>query len=209
MIKAIVFDLGGVIQGLDWSPVVNSILDLKEDLNIEEYKAAFYHDRKEYFDLYSTNKIGKNEFWGMVASRLDIDSHHADRLSDSFELIYSFVNYDMLDLLKELKHNYRLFVLSNACPEIERKVVKDNIYVYSFESMYFSHNIELKKPDPKAFYAVTRENGIKPEECIFVDNDMINIKGAISVGMEAILYKGLDSLKADLYKKLKVKVWEQ
>jgi len=199
MIKALIFDAGGVIQGLDWSPVVNSILYLKKDLDIETYKNAFYYDRKNYFDLYSTAKISKEDFWGMVASKLGIDKKHIDVLSQSFELLYSFVNYSIIELLKKLKPNYKLFVLSNACPEIENKIIKDNIYVQLFDKFYFSHNIRTKKPERESYHKIMKDNNLKPEECIFIDNDIKNIEGAEAVGMKAILYSSVDLLKKELY----------
>src|SRR3989344_4798254 len=96
MIKAIIFDIGGVIQGLDWSFIVNSLLDLKGDLEINAFRSAFYHDKKKFFDLYALSKISKEDFWGMVASRLNIDKKNIDKLSEKFELLYSFVNNDII-----------------------------------------------------------------------------------------------------------------
>lgn len=205
MIKAIVFDLGGVIQGLDWSPVVNSILDINEDLDIYKYQAAFLYERKKYFDMYQTNKMGKYKFWRMVAGKLDIEQKYIDRLSQSFELLYSFVNHDLLEFIRTLKGDFQLMVLSNACPELERKVIQDNIYVSLFDKMYFSHNIGCRKPVEESYLRVLEDNALLPNECLFVDNDMINIKGAEKVGMKCILYKSVDSLKLDLYEILKKK----
>ncbi len=199
MIKAIIFDIGGVIQGLDWSFIVNSLLDLKGDLEINTFRSAFYHDKKNFFDLYALSKISKEDFWGMVASRLNIDKKNIDKLSEKFELLYSFVNNDIIDLIKALKYNYKLFTLSNSCPEIERKIIKDNIYPHLFDKMYFSHITGKRKPDQEAYLQITAENLIKPEECIFIDNDAKNILGAKSIGMNAILISSPDLLKRDLF----------
>ena len=205
MINSIIFDLGGVVQGLDWSPVVNSLLDIDESLDVDSHRAAFYYDRPNYFDLYSVGKISKEDFWRMVASRLCIDIKHVDRLSESFELIYSFVNFDLLRIIEQIKKKYNLFVLSNACPEIENKVVKDNIYVHLFDKIYFSHNIGFKKPEKEAYLHITENNEVSPEECLFIDNDMKNIISAQDIGINSILYKGIEPLKKDLYEMLNVK----
>ena len=202
MIKAIIFDIGGVIQGLDWSPVVNSIIDIKKDLDIFLYQNAIYHDRKKYFDLYATNKLSKKVFWEMVASKLKIRKRYIDDLSKSFELLYSYVDFEVLELLKCLRRNYKLFALSNACYEIEQKAIRDDIYIQLFDKVYFSHHIGYKKPDKKAYLCVTKENGISPVECLFIDNDMKNVKGAQAVGMKGILYKGMPLLREQLNKLL-------
>jgi len=203
MIKAVIFDIGGVVQGIDWSFVVNSLLDLKEDLDIETYKNAFYNDRKNYLDLYMISKISGKDFWRMVASKLDLNEKHSNRLSESFEHLYSFTNNEILDLIKTIKPNYKIFALANACPEIEKKVIRDNTYTYLFDKIYFSHNIGAKKPEREAYLKITEENDLKPEECILIDNDIKNIKGAKDIGMGAILISNNDLLKKDLFELLK------
>jgi len=206
MIQLIIFDLGGVIQGLDWSPVVNSLIHLKKDLDINKYREAFYYKRKEYFDLYSVNQIEKRQFWGMVVDQLGIDRTYIDELSQSFELIYSFVNVDLLDLIKSMRKEYQIVALSNACPEIENKVMKDGIYVHLFDKLYFSHNIGKKKPSQEAYLTVVEQQGIPPEGCLFIDNDMKNILGAEQVGMNCILYKGMQYIKQEMSKKFNIKI---
>src|SRR3989344_4423581 len=197
MIKAVIFDIGGVIQGVDWSFVVNSLLDLKKDLSIDTYRSAFYNEREKYLDLYETSKISREDFWGMVGSKIGIKN--VDRLSESFEFLYSFVNNDILELIKKLRHNYKVYALSNACPEIEKKAIKDDNYMYLFDKVYFSHNIGARKPDKEAYLRILEENDLKPEECIFIDNNIKNVAGAERLGIHAMLISNTDSLKKDLF----------
>jgi len=204
MIKAVIFDIGGVIQGLDWSFVINSLLDLKPDLNVKEYKNAFYHDRENYFDLYQMSRISKEAFWGMVAFRLEIDKKYINRLSGSFAYLYSFVNKDIVELLKLLKSEYKVFALSNSCPELEKKLVEDNIFNDLFDKMYFSHNICARKPNRDSYIKILEDNGLDPEECIFIDDNMKNIRGAEEVGMKVIFVKNSDDLKEEFFGMLDV-----
>src|SRR3989344_6532787 len=138
MIKAVIFDIGGVIHGIDWSFVVNSILDIKEDLDIDTYRGALYYDRENYLDRYFTSDISKEDFWGKVAQRLDLDKKHIDRLSKSLEFLYSFTNNEVLDLIKNLKGNYQIYAFSNMCPELEKKMIEDN-NIHLFDKLYLSH----------------------------------------------------------------------
>lgn len=199
MIKAVIFDIGGVVQGVDWSFVVNSLIDIKEDLDIESYRSAFYHDREKYLHMYETSKISKQEFWGMVASRLGIDPKHIDLLSDSFELLYSFINNDIIDLVKQLKYSYKVFALANSCPELEHKMIKDNIYTHIFDKIYFSHRTGKRKPEKEAYSFIFEENRLQPEECILIDNDIGNIRAAREAGMHSLLVKDPTSLKKELF----------
>ena len=92
-----------------------------------------------------------------------------------------------------------MFTLSNSCPEIERKIIKDNIYPHLFDKMYFSHITGKRKPEREAYLQIIEENNIKPEECIFIDNDVKNIAGAKSLGINTILISSPDLLKGDLF----------
>lgn len=197
-IRALIFDLGGVLQGLDWSPVVNSLLDLRADLDITGYREAFYHDRPANFDRYATGRMDAETFWSGVAERLNLPPDSTDRLSRSFEQVYSFLNVDLRDMLLELGGEYRLFALSNACPEIERRVAASPAYHGLFDELFFSHTIGCKKPSPEAYRHVCRRAGLAPEECVFVDNDMANIPAARAVGMHTVLYSGQEALAREL-----------
>lgn len=198
MIKALIFDLGGVVQGLDWSPVVNALLDLRSDLDIFTYKEAFYHDRPRHFDLYATGEMDAETFWAGVAHRLGLAPDAAARLSESFKLVYSFLNVDLCAMLQQLAGTYELYSLSNACPEIERKVFEDGAYHNVFRKIYFSHEMGCKKPAAAAYLAVLDDAGLKPGECVFVDNDAVNVLGAEAVGMSGVLYRGRRALAEEL-----------
>jgi glucose-1-phosphatase len=198
MTKLIIFDIGGVIQGLDWSPIVNSLTDIKRGIDIDQYKEAFYYDREKNFDLYATGRIAGEEFWGMVASRLCIDSEHIPSLSKTFQLIYSFIDTDLLKVIETLKRGYSLCILSNACPEIETKVISDSKYTHLFDEMFFSHRIGCKKPDKQAFKTVLDAFKVEPGECVFIDNDFKNTSAAERFGFTCVLYKGVADLNISL-----------
>jgi len=204
MIKAVIFDIGGVIQGLDWIYVVNSLHDLKPDLTVREYENAFYYDRENYFNLYQTSRISKETFWEMVASKLEIDKEHIGRLSDSLVYLYSFVNNDVVELLKLLKNKYKIFALSNSCPELEKKIIDDNIYNYLFDKIYFSHNICAIKPNRDSYFKILEDNKLNSEECIFIDDNIKYIRGAEEIGIKTIFVKNSDDLKEELFEMLDI-----
>tara|TARA_Y100000310_G_scaffold344861_1_gene460079 strand:+ start:679 stop:1728 length:1050 start_codon:yes stop_codon:yes gene_type:complete len=197
MIKAVIFDVGGVLQGHEWSFVVNSLLDLRPDLSVKEYLNAFYHDRENYFDLYQVSRISSEEFWGMVADRLNISKIHINRLKESFEHLYSFVNLELIEILKNLKNNYKLFILSNSCPELENRLVKNDYYSL-FDKAYFSHNICCRKPNKDSYQKVLEDNDLRPQECILVEDNIGNIESAKEMGINTLFVKNNGSLKEEL-----------
>lgn len=199
MIKAIIFDIGGVIQGLDWTVVSNNLVDLKEDLSYSDFKEALYKDREKYFNEYCKGKLSSQEFWKGVAHRLGLPEQSVHRLSTSFEELYCFIDEELLKLIKQLKSKFKLFTLANTTPELEKKAVRTNRYVFLFDKLYWSHKIGARKPEPEAFQKILDENNLKAEECIFVDNAIQNIRAARALGFNCILYSGHSSLTEEIY----------
>ena len=63
------------------------------------------------------------------------------------------------------------------------------------DKVYFSWQTGLVKPDPKAWEMVLKENDLKPEECIYFDDQEKNIKSAESLGIKSFDYQGPEQLK--------------
>jgi putative hydrolase of the HAD superfamily len=55
-----------------------------------------------------------------------------------------------------------------------------------FDKIYYSHEIGLHKPDREAWEYVIRDAGIKPEETLFLDDTIYNIKASQELGFQAI-----------------------
>ena len=109
-----------------------------------------------------------------------------------------------IELLKHLKNNYRIFLLSNTnAIHVQRygKNLKDKFGLEGglsnlFEEVYYSHEVGLKKPDHKIFCYILEENKLKPEETLFIDDSMQNIITANSLGLETIhLTEGISLIK--------------
>ena len=98
------------------------------------------------------------------------------------------------ELLKHLKNNYRTFMLSNTnAIHVQRygKSWKDKFGLEDglsnlFEQVYYSHKVGLKKPDHKIFCYILKENKLKPEETLFIDDSVQNIITANNLGLKTI-----------------------
>ena len=58
-----------------------------------------------------------------------------------------------------------------------------------FDTTIFSSTCSLQKPDLHIYNLAIEQLGIKPEECIFVDDNVANLTAAVKAGMSAIYYK--------------------
>jgi putative hydrolase of the HAD superfamily len=56
----------------------------------------------------------------------------------------------------------------------------------AFRKIYYSFNIGCHKPDLEAWEYVIKDAGIKPEETLFLDDNIHNIKASQELGFQAI-----------------------
>ena len=61
-----------------------------------------------------------------------------------------------------------------------------------------SARIGAVKPNPDFYLAAAERAGTPPERCLFVDDTRANVDGALAVGMQAVHFAGVESLRAAL-----------
>ena len=72
-----------------------------------------------------------------------------------------------------------------------------------FDELILSHEIHLIKPDPKTFEYAIQKAGCKPEQIVFIDDGLNNIRSAKQLGIVAIKYTNIEALIEE-FKKLKI-----
>jgi putative hydrolase of the HAD superfamily len=67
-----------------------------------------------------------------------------------------------------------------------------------FHGVVISGDVGMNKPEPAIFMLGAERIGLRPEECVFVDDLRENCAGAEEIGMTAILHRGADSTLPEL-----------
>ncbi len=67
-----------------------------------------------------------------------------------------------------------------------------------FRSTLLSHELGLLKPDSAIYQLAAQQAGHALERCFFTDDLQPNIDAAASCGMDAVLFQGVESLRAAL-----------
>jgi epoxide hydrolase-like predicted phosphatase len=73
-----------------------------------------------------------------------------------------------------------------------------------FEAIVISGDVGMHKPEPAIYMLGAERLGLRPEECVFVDDLRENCQGAEEVGMTAVLHRGADKTLPVLEKLLGV-----
>ena len=58
-----------------------------------------------------------------------------------------------------------------------------------FEDMVISGEVKAVKPDTQIYRILLERNGLKAEECLYIDDSEDNIRGGRQVGLNTIQYQ--------------------
>lgn len=104
------------------------------------------------------------------------------------------LNKPLMEMLKRLRKDYRLYLLTNNNPlsrrAFDEMVLKeegirsDDIFTHQF----YSYEMKLQKPCREIFEKTVEGIGCRPEEILFVDDSPANCAAAEEVGIKTLLY---------------------
>ena len=202
-VKAIIFDLGGVVVDLDFSNFYNSVIT-QSPLNKPQTPIMLEFFRQS--DIYHQGNMTDDEFYQLACDLLQVCMLDQTEFFKSFNSIISDINLDVIELIKKIRdtNKYKLIALSNVNSSHWDFILKKNWQFLSyFDELILSHEIHLIKPDPKVFKFAIQKAGCKPQQIVFIDDGLNNIRSAKQLGIIGIKYTNLDDLIEEL-KNLKI-----
>ena len=102
----------------------------------------------------------------------------------------------MEELVQKLKRaGYGIYLLSNASVAQHDYWPKMPVSRL-FDGKLISCDVRTVKPCPEIYRMFTDQFGLKPEECIFIDDSPANVAGAVSCGWQGIAFHG-DAAEAE------------
>ena len=199
MIKLIIFDLWNTISYKKYKD--GSIYDLHNEIGKKVNKRKFLKTFENHFQL---SKISYNKAFINMLDELKIkyDNKLIKKLvkkREKYQSVFIFYKY-LLPLLKELKKNYKIALLSNTTHQLGERIKKSKVKNY-FNKLFFSYELKAIKPDPKTFKGVLSYFKVKPSEALMIgDTYLDDVVSARKLGINAIHFKDGNQLKRDLKK---------
>ena len=197
-IKSIIFDLGGVLYDIDLKRSVKAF----EALGLENFDELYsLKEQTELFDKLETGKIGRGDFIKHLQKHLSHISD-AEKILDAWRALLIDMPQENIDILKLLRKNYKLYLLSNT-NEIHIEAINKyltqnrglNDIKALFEKAYLSYEIGLRKPGVEIYKYVLQDSDLNPGETLFIDDSEANIKGAEEAGIYGLYKPRTDSLQ--------------
>lgn len=198
MIKAIIFDMGGVLVDLDIEDCKKAFKERLGYYDIDEIIDAC-HQKGIYGDL-EEGILSADDFRSIVLAGSRPDAV-AEDVDEAMSHILVGIEPYKAEMLKRLSEKYELYMLSNnnpICVRYSRKMFEDagipleNI----FRKCYFSYEMKALKPSETFYRNVVSDIGLPAEQMLFIDDSMKNVEGSVATGLPAVFYQPGTDLEA-------------
>ncbi len=204
--EAIIFDLGGVLLNLNFSRSIEAFTRLGFK-NVQQELSKLLHahptpGNENIFHLYEKGLIDSSRFRDGLRRMAGNDIADSD-IDMAWTAMLLDIHPENASILEKLKDSYRLFLLSNTNAihiETLLKARKNGVLfsdlVRLFRKVYYSHEVNMRKPDKEIFEHVIRDAGLKAENSLFIDDSIPNIEAAGETGLQVYHHQAGTSLAA-------------
>ncbi len=169
MIKNLIFDFGKVLVNHDLQPL------LERHFGDDEVSLIGFHKI-----LSDPEFINIKRYPEYSDAFMFFKDNYLEEITGEIE--------GMRVLLKKLKQSgFKLYGLTNWSDTIYRVMEKFDIFQL-LDGVVISCEEHFIKPEKEIYLRLCDKYGLKPSECLFTDDRMVNVLGAKAIGMEAVLF---------------------
>jgi putative hydrolase of the HAD superfamily len=198
IIKALIFDMGGVLVDLDIEGCKNAYKQLLGYHRIDELIDPC-HQKGIYGDL-EEGTLSAEDFRAAVLAESNPGSR-AELVDEAMWHILSGISPYKAELLNRLAESYDLYMLSNnnpVCMPRSRRLFEEAGAPLDkvFRKCFLSYEMKALKPSEAFYKTVVSEIGLPAEQMIFIDDSQKNVDGAIAAGLPSVYYEPGTDLSA-------------
>ena len=189
MLKAIVFDFGGVLVRTEDQ---TSRRRWELQLGLAERELARLVFDSDIANRATVGDADEAAVWSYVASQLKLEAAQLAALQSDFWAADK-LDEDLVALVRALRPQYQTAILSNAWASSRELFTRKFGLGTAVDVIFLSSEERLAKPDPRLYQRVAERLGVQPGEAVLVDDFLANVEGARAAGWQAIHYRaGMD-----------------
>jgi FMN phosphatase YigB (HAD superfamily) len=194
MIKYIIFDNNGVLTTND---AENTYFQIGKLIGkTKEEVARLFAPHVVVLDK---GEISSKEFYSLVLK--DAKSSVSVEEFEKVHLGSYLPKQEVQNFALSLKKKYCVILLTNFGDSFWKMFEKWGLNkIFSKKEVFVSSDIHMAKPNEVIFNFVLNKLSAKPTEVVFIDDNSANINSANNLGINAIHFRDLPSLKISLEK---------
>lgn len=178
------FDYGMVISmapdAADWAR-----LERATGVDLQHPDSPYWRSRADF----DAGRLDAKAYWTTVIGR-PLPAGLVNRLEQLDAAQWSHLNQSTVSALATLQsRNQQLALLSNMPSGMASRYSSEAGWVEYFNRLFFSGILGMVKPERRIFDLVLRELGARPEQVLFVDDNLANIEAARHLGLQTLRYR--------------------
>ena len=195
MIRAVVFDFGGVLAEEGFREGMKAIGKGKGLDPDNFYRIA---SDLVYQTGYIIGKTDEHSYWNALREKTGVkgeDEEFREEILKRFKL-----RPEMIKGAEKIKSSGLTSAIlsdqTNWLDELDQKTP----FHHHFDYVFNSFHLKKTKKDPSLFIDVCAALGVRPEEALFVDDNLENIKRAKGKGLRTIHFSGVSEFLVEIKK---------
>jgi putative hydrolase of the HAD superfamily len=184
VIRAVVFDIGGV-------------LEITPDLGVDrQWETRLGLPDGEILarlrDVWRGGSIGTitlDDVHQALQERLGLDDQMvAQYMADVWREYLGTANAELIDYARRLRPRWRTGIVSNSFVGAREREQAAYGFEDLVEEIVYSHEVGFSKPDPRIYALACTRLDVAPEETVFLDDNDVCVTGARDVGIHAVRF---------------------
>jgi len=184
-IKAIAFDIGGV---LEITPNLGVDSKWEQKLNLTPGQL-----NERLGNVWKTGSIGTISIEQVYKSMGEImgwsEAQVNEYMDDIWREYLGALNVELADYFRGLRPKYQTAIISNSFVGAREKEAEHYQFDTICDFIIYSHEVGLRKPDPRIFTLACEQLGLRPSEVIFLDDHDDVMTSARELGIHCIQFR--------------------
>jgi len=193
-IRAVIFDLGRVLIDVDFTRGLFRYRRPEDSRNDQDLLEELFADQT--FVDFNTGRITPEEAFRSFRDRYKLPVDYPAFVRE-WSGIFSPIE-GMPSLLAEVAARYPVGLLSDIDPLHWEYCRTHFSFLKIFKKPALSFEIGALKPAGICYQTAAVNIGATPESCLFIDDREINVRGAVTAGMQALRFRGVTELRNEL-----------
>jgi epoxide hydrolase-like predicted phosphatase len=193
-IRAVVFDIGGVLES---NPSTGWERTWEERLHLQP--GELNTRLSDVWEAGGIGAISEGEVEQRVGERLGLDQAQLHAfMADLWNEYVGTLNTELAAYFASLRPRYQTAILSNSFVGAREK--EEELYHFAgmCDLIIYSHEEGISKPERRIFALTCERLGVQPAEMVFLDDVAGHVAAAQALGIQAILFKETAQAIADI-----------
>ncbi len=194
-ITTIIFDLGGVL--IDWDPRKVYRTIFKTEVEIDDF-----FDRVCTMDWNERQDAGR----ALEEATEELVAEHPQWEKEirayygRWEEMLVGPLHETVEILHRLKESgrFKLYALTNWSAETFPVALRKYDFLHWFDGKVVSGEEKMRKPAPEFYRLLLDRYNVRPEDTLFIDDNLRNVEAARAMGIQTIHFQSAKDLERQL-----------